>query len=368
MRAAVVREHRGPFVVEELLDPRPGPGEVLIDVAACGVCHTDLHARDGAVAFPVPAVFGHEVSGVVAEVGAGVTHVGVGDRVVGAFIMPCGDCAMCGRGQEELCDRFFSHNRLNGTLYDGRTRLFTPAGEPVAMYSMGGLAQRAVIPALGVGRLPAGVPLADCAILGCAFLTAHGALVHVGDLRPGATLAVFGAGGVGLAVIALARALGAGRVVAVDLAPDKLEAARRAGADEVVDASRADPVAEVRRLTDGGTDLALEVIGNPVTFRQATEVVRDGGRCVVVGIAPSGVTAEVEMTRLVRRKIQVMGSFGGRPRHDLPVLGELVAAGRLVPGDLISRRFSLDEVDEAYGSLARGESLGRTLVELTPAG
>lgn len=363
MRAAVVREESGPFVVEEVRDPEPGPGEVLVRIAGCGVCHTDLHVHDGSVAFPLPGVLGHEVSGTIAAVGAGVAHVAAGDSVVGAFIMPCGECGMCEAGREELCEPFFAHNRLKGALYDGRTRLFDASGDPLSMYSMGGLAEYAVLPAFGVAPIPADVPLPDAAILGCAFLTAYGALAHVGELAAGASVAVIGSGGVGLSAVAVAKALGAGQVVAVDLAEDRLKTASDLGATHTVDAVRTDPVTAVRDLTDGGADIVLEAIGNPVTFRQATEMVTDGGRCVMVGIAPAWLTAEVEITRLVRRKIQISGSFGGRPRTDLAALGRLVAEGKLNPSTLISRRFPLEEADTAYGMLREGKIVGRALIE-----
>ncbi|SEP73231.1 S-(hydroxymethyl)glutathione dehydrogenase / alcohol dehydrogenase [Microlunatus flavus] len=363
-----MRERSGPFRVEELRRPEPRDGEVLVEVAACGVCHTDLHVHDGSVAFPLPAVLGHEVSGTVRAVGRGVEHLSEGDAVVGAFIMPCGRCRMCTRGREELCEPFFAQNRLNGTLYDGTTRLFDADGAPVAMYSMGGLAEHAVMPALAAAPIPAGAPLADSAILGCAFLTAYGALVHVGDVQPGASVAVIGAGGVGLSLVAVAKALGAAQVVAVDLADDRLRAATELGATATVNGRTQDVVATVRDLTGGGADVVVEAIGQPATFRQATEVVADGGRCVMIGIAPVGRTAEVEITRLVRRKIQVCGSFGGRPRTDLAHLGRLVADGRLDPGALISRRFALGEADEAYRLLAEGRIVGRALVEMDRPG
>jgi succinate semialdehyde reductase (NADPH) len=361
----VVQQRSGSFDIRTLRDPEPGPGEVLVRIAGCGVCHTDLHIQDGSVAFPFPAVLGHEVSGTITEVGSGVEFVTAGDRVTGAFVMPCGMCQMCTANREELCEPFFAHNRLNGTLYDGKTRLFDEAGLPVSMYSMGGLAEYAVIPALAVAPIPPGVPLADSAILGCAFLTAYGALVHVGELRQGASVAVIGAGGVGLSAVAVARALGAGDIIAVDLAADRLRAASALGATATVDASSADAVTAVRDLTGGaGADIVLEAIGSPTTFRQAIEMVTDGGRCVMVGIAPSGRTAEVEITRLVRRKIQVLGSFGGRPRADLAHLGELASSGAIDPSALISRRFPLTEADTAYRLLAEGKIVGRALIEM----
>jgi succinate semialdehyde reductase (NADPH) len=365
MRAAVVRETSGPFVVEELRDPRPGEGEVLVRVAACGVCHTDLHIHDGSVPFPLPCVLGHEVSGVVAALGAGVSGLSVGDRVAGAFIMPCGTCRMCRSGREELCEPFFAHNRLNGTLYDGRTRLFDPDGAPVWMYSMGGLAELAVMPYRALALIPDELETTDSAIFGCALMTAYGALEHVAHLRPGERVTVIGAGGVGGSVIQVARALGAEQIIAVDIGKEKLALARELGATHVVDAGRDDVVGAVRELTEGrGSDIALEAIGRPGTFRQATEVVADGGRCVMVGIAPVGLTAEVEITRLVRRKLQILGSFGGRPRTDLAAVMALAVQGRLDTHRAIRHRFSLAEADGAYRQLAAGEITGRAIVEM----
>jgi succinate semialdehyde reductase (NADPH) len=365
MRAAVVREISGPFVVEELRDPVPGPGEILVRVAACGVCHSDLHVLEGNVKFPLPCVLGHEVSGTVVGLGDGVSGVREGDRVVAAFIMPCGQCRNCVGGREELCEPFFAQNRLGGTLYDGRTRLFELDGTPIAMYSMGGLSELAVMPELAVAIVPDELALTDSAIFGCALLTAFGSLRHVADLQEGETVAVIGAGGVGLNVVQLARALGAGRVLAVDVDSEKLEAAKRIGATDTVDAGATDPVEAVRELTDQrGADVVLEAIGLPLTFRQATEMASDGGRCVMIGIAAAGRLGEVEIARLVRRKLQVLGSYGGRPRSDLGELTALAVRGEIDPGAAISRRYSLDQAGEAYAALARGEIVGRALVEM----
>jgi succinate semialdehyde reductase (NADPH) len=364
MKAAIVPTRSGSFEIADIRQPNPGPGEILVRIAACGVCHTDLHVQDGSVNFPFPAVLGHEVSGTVAMVGAGVEHTSEGQSVVGAFIMPCGACKMCTSGREELCEPFFAHNRLKGTLYDGTTRLFDANGDPVWMYSMAGLAEYAVMPALAAAPIPSGGHLKDSAILGCAFLTAYGALVHVGELQPGSSVVVVGAGGVGLSAVAVAKALNADQIVAVDVADDRLQTAMRLGATAVVNAADTDPVAAVRDITDGGAELVLEAIGRPETFRQATEMAADGGRCVVIGIASVGRTAEIEITRLVRRKIQICGSFGGRPRHDLAHLGQFVADKLLDPGALISRRFRLEEADLAYRLLNEGKIVGRALVEI----
>jgi succinate semialdehyde reductase (NADPH) len=365
MKAAVVRERSGPFTIEEIRLPEPGPGEVLVEVAACGVCHTDLHIHDGSVPFPLPCVLGHEISGVVAAVGEGVDSPAPGDRVAGAFVMPCGACAQCRRGREELCEPFFAHNRLRGTLYDGETRLFDAGGSPVWMYSMGGLSQFAVMPALATAPIPDGLPTAESAIFGCALLTAFGAAHHVGHVQAGESVTVLGAGGVGGSIIQVVRALGASTVIAVDLGEDKLLAARRAGAAAVVDAAERNPVEAVRELTDGrGSDVVFEAVGHPATFRQATEMAADGGRVVAVGIAPIGVAGEVEITRLVRRKLQLLGSFGGRPQADLPELMRMAVDGSLELDSVISRRFPLEQVGEAYRMLAAGEIVGRAIVEM----
>jgi succinate semialdehyde reductase (NADPH) len=365
MKAAVVRERSGPFVIEELRDPEPRAGEILVEVAACGVCHTDLHIHDGSVPFPFPCVLGHEVSGTVAGVGEGVEELSPGDRVAGAFIMPCGKCAQCGRGREELCEPFFAHNRLNGTLYDGETRLFDADGEPVWMYSMGGLSELAVMPALAAAPIPSGLPTVESSIFGCALMTAFGAVNHVARLERGESVAVLGAGGVGVSIVQLARARGASEVIAVDLASDKLDAAIRAGATAVVDAGEQDAVEAVRDLTGGrGVEAVFEAIGHPATFRQATEMAADGGRVVAVGIAPAGAVGEVEITRLVRRKLQLLGSFGGRPRTDLAELMGMVAEGSLALDSVISRSFPLEQADEAYRMLARGEIVGRAIIEM----
>ena len=337
MRAAVIRERSGPFELEELRDPEPRAGEILVRVAACGVCHTDLHIHDGSVPFPLPCVLGHEISGTIVAVGDGVEQLREGERVAGAFIMPCGQCAMCRAGREELCEPFFAHNRLHGTLYDGETRLFDRDGAPVWMYSMAGLSELAVMPALAAAPIPATLALADSSIFGCALLTAFGAVQHVGRLERGETVAVLGAGGVGSNIV-------------YDVETDC--AARE----------------RMRDLTGGrGADVVFEAIGHPSTFRQATEMAADGGRCVMVGIAPAGATAGVEITRLVRRKLQLLGSFGGRPRSDLAILMDMAADGRLQLDGAISRRFSLEEAGLAYGMLERGEITGRAIVEVAPA-
>jgi succinate semialdehyde reductase (NADPH) len=365
MRAAVLDAPGAALHLEDIPVPAPRAGEVLVRVAACGVCHTDLHVIKQEVAFPMPCVLGHEISGTVAALGAGVTGPAVGTPVVAAFIMPCGTCRFCAQGRDDLCETFFSLNRLKGTLYDGETRLSRPDGSPLWMYSMAGLAEYAVVPATDVFPLPAGVPLPEAAILGCAVFTAYGAMRHSADVRAGESVAVIAVGGVGMNLIQVARAFGAGQIIAVDIQDEKLEMARTLGATHTVNGAREDAVAAVRALTGGlGVDVSFEALGRPETFIQASEVLRDGGRMVAIGIAPGTTTAPLEITRLVRRSQRVIGSYGARTRTDMPQVLALAAKGALKPQDVVTRRFPLDEVDEAYRQLAAGQIQGRAIIQV----
>jgi len=363
MRAAILENIGAPLRIEDIPVPEPQAGEILVRVSACGVCHTDLHVIKGEVAFPMPAVLGHEISGTVAALGAGVTAPAAGTRVVCAFIMPCGACRHCVRGRDDLCEPFFALNRLKGTLYDGTSRLRRHDGSPLAMYSMAGLAEYAVVPASDVFPLPDELPLEESSVLGCAVFTAYGALKHGAALLAGETLAVVAIGGVGMNVVQIGRALGASRVIAIDVHDAKLELARTLGATDTVNAAREDVVARVRALTDGdGVDVAIEALGRPETFGQALDMVRDGGRMVAVGIAAGRAAASVEITRLVRRSLRIIGSYGARTRTDMPEIIRLAAAGAFRPERMVSRRYTLEESDAAYRALAEGAIVGRAIV------
>ena len=371
MQAVVLNAIGQPMGLEEIRTPEPRTGEVLVKVAACGVCHTDLHVVKAEVRFPTPCVLGHEVSGAVAAHGPGLSpadaeRLTVGRRVVGAFIMPCGSCYYCVRGQDGLCETFFTANRLQGKLYDDDTRLFRTDGSPVWMYSMGGLAEYAVIPVTGVAPLPDDVPFEEAAILGCAVFTAYGAVRRGANLRAGESVAVVATGGVGSNVIQVARAFGAYPIVAIDVRDDKLAAARELGATHVVNGSTEDVGARIRELTDGrGVDVSFEALGRPETFAQATSIVRAGGRAVMVGIAAAGATAPVEITPLVRRGVSIVGSYGASTRADLPEVIALARSGAVDVSRSVTRRYRLDQAAEAYDALIRGEIVGRAIVTMT---
>lgn len=365
MRAAVWEGTEPKLVIERIPVPTPKKDEALVRIAATGVCHTDLHVMKGEVGFPSPAVLGHEISGTIVSIGDGTTDstLSVGDDVVGAFIMPCGFCDFCLKGRDDLCSNFFGLNRLKGHLYDDTSRLTRADGSELAMYSMAGLAEYAVVPIAALAALPAGMPLEEAAILGCAAFTAYGAVNRTAHIEKGESMAVVAIGGVGMSIVQVGRAAGASPIIAVDVSDEKLDAALKLGADFVVNSTKVDPVAEVRRLAGGrGVDVAFEALGYPATFTQATKMLADGGRMVAVGIGAGTAAAEVEITPLVRRGQQILGSFGARTRQDLPAVVELAASGGFELESAVTRRYDLDDVQDAFEALMRGEISGRAIV------
>lgn len=343
----------------------PKAEEVHIEVAACGVCHTDLHVMKKEVGFPTPAVLGHEVSGIVREVGEGVNHVAPGDRVACSFIMPCGSCRHCEKGLEDICENFFNYNRLAGQLYDGSTRI-SRAGEDIAMYSMGGHAKHSIVPSRAVFRLPDEVPLHQAAVLGCSLFTAHGAVRSVADVQPGENVAVIATGGVGLSIIHLARAAGAERIIAVDIDDEKLALARELGATDVINSTRTDPVEKTHDLLGQGVDVAFEALGSVPTVRLAVDMLDDGGRAVLAGIAPAGKTMDVDITKVVRRKLKILGSFGAPASTAMPEVVALAAEGKIDLDKLITDEFTFEQTSEAYQLLNERKVRGRGLIRTNP--
>ena len=368
MRAAVLRDHDEGLRVETIRTPRPKAGEVLIKVAACGLCHSDLHVIGGAIAFPLPAVLGHEVTGTIVEVGLGNEHTGLeaGQNVAGGFLMPCGQCEACAAGRDELCGPFFDLNRLKGLLYDGTTRLAALDGEPIHMYSMGGLAEYAVIPSTSVAVAPDDIDLVPAAILGCAAMTGYGAVRRGADLRFGETVAVVATGGVGTNIVQIARAFGASQVIAIDVDDDKLAPMPGYGATAVVNSVTRNAREEVLKLTNGkGVDVAFEALGIPATWTTALDVLADGGRMVPIGLGAGVQTAGVEINRTVRRSQSILGSYGARIRQDLPAVVDLAARGVINYKDVVSRRLPLAEAGAGYEALRNREIQGRAVVDMS---
>ena len=368
MRAAVLRDPQVGLQVETIKTPRPGFGEVLVKVSGCGLCHSDLHVIGGAIAFPLPAVLGHEVAGQIVEVGPGNEFTGleVGQQVAGGFLMPCGRCHHCNSGHDELCEPFFELNRLKGVLYDGKTRLESLDGEPIYMYSMGGLAEYAVIPATAVAPVPDSVDPVTSAILGCAAMTGYGAVRRGADLRYGETVAVVATGGVGTNIVQIARAFGASQVIAIDVDDDKLAPMLDYGATAVVNSVTQDAREEVFRLTGGkGVDVSFEALGIPATWTTALDVLADGGRMVPIGLGAGVQTAGVEINRTVRRSQSILGSYGARTRQDLPAVVDLADKGVINYRDVVSRRLPLEEAGAGYTALRNREIQGRAVVDMS---
>ncbi|XP_054805546.1 uncharacterized protein LOC129308460 [Prosopis cineraria] len=371
MRGAVFWESGKPLSIEEFHIPRPKAGEVLVRTKGCGVCHSDLHVIKDEIPFSSPCVLGHEITGEILEHGPLTDdktkqRLPVGSRVVGSFIMPCGNCSYCSKGHDDLCEAFFAYNRAKGTLYDGETRLFLrSSGKPVYMYSMGGLAEYCVVPANALTVLPDSLPYTESAILGCAVFTAYGAMAHAAEVRPGDSVAVIGTGGVGSSCLQIARAFGASEIIAVDVQDEKLEKAKTFGATHTVNAAREDPIGKIIEITGGkGVDVAVEALGKPQTFSQCTQSVKDGGKAVMIGLAKAGAVGQIDINRLVRKKIKVLGSYGGRARQDLPKLVRLAETGIFNLSNTVSRRYSFEEAGKAFEDLNQGKIVGRAVIEI----
>jgi S-(hydroxymethyl)glutathione dehydrogenase / alcohol dehydrogenase len=367
VRAAVWHGPREPASVEEVLLDPPQAGEVLVRVAAAGVCHSDLHLADGEIGeHRFPTVLGHEGAGVVEAVGDEVEHVAPGDRVALCFLPACGACRACLRGRRNLCEPV-SAASFAGTMLDGSTRLRLPDGAPLKHFlAVACFAERCVVPARSAIPVPPALPLWQAALVGCAVVTGAGAVRNAAAVRPGDAVAVVGCGGVGLHVVAAARRAGADPVVAVDRAPEKLALALDQGATHAVD-SRAERAAkEVRTLAGGGVDHAFEVVGRAETIRLAWETLRPGGTVVVVGLAPIGVDATVPAIDFLSEKT-LRGSFygSGDPVPEIAELALLAAAGELDLAGSVSRLTDLDGIEEALDRLRRGEG-ARTVAVLDP--
>jgi S-(hydroxymethyl)glutathione dehydrogenase/alcohol dehydrogenase len=347
----------------ELLPPKRG--EVLVRMAAAGICHSDLHVIDGIIKKPFPVILGHEGSGVVEQVGDEVSLVKVGDRVILSWVPDCGRCPFCTTGRPNLCD-----NRAPfaaGTMADGTVRLLLD-GKPV--YNYGGVssyAEYAVVPEQGAIPITADVPLSVMALVGCAVTTGVCAVTNTAAVEPGSAVAIFGCGGVGLNAVQGAALVNAAPIIAVDRFPAKLEMARRFGATDVIDASREDPVSGVLELTGGrGADYTFEAIGNPAVMTQAIRCLRKRGTAVAIGIGGPDAEIGVPAQHLVYGERRLVGSFYGsaRPRVDFDRMLRLYASGKLKLDELISRRIGLDQVNEAFDAMRAGE-VARSVIDFS---
>lgn len=334
MKAAVFHGSDRPLSVEEVPTPEPGPREALVRVAACGVCHTDLHYVDhGTPTFKSPpVVLGHEVAGTVEAVGEEVAGVEPGARVLLPAVLACGSCRLCRTGRENICE--------NGVMLGNHVD--------------GGYAEYVTVPARDVFGLPDEIPLVEGAIIADALTTPYHAVVNRGAVTPGDAVVVVGCGGIGLNLVQMAAAQGA-RVVAVDVVQEKLEWAKRLGAEEVLRTPDVDrPDRAVRELTGGGADVAFEAVGKAATQELALGSLRTGGRLVLVGYSPEAMSLNAGRTMF--RELEIVGSLGCRP-VDYPRVIELARQGRVRVEELVTHRFPLEEIDAAFDLLRAGETI-----------
>jgi S-(hydroxymethyl)glutathione dehydrogenase/alcohol dehydrogenase len=351
MKAAVLYEPRTPLVIEELELDEPGPGEVLVKMAASGVCHSDWHVVKGEWGHvPLPTVLGHEGAGIVEAVGPNVTHVRPGDHAILSWKPSCGVCEMCQKGWPNLCSREFAGS--------SKLRVRGSGKEINQMGGLGTFSAYQVLPEIAVVPIDSDVPMEQASLVGCGVMTGVGAAINTARVQPGTTVAVFGCGGVGLNCMQGAAIAGATTIIAVDLLDNKLEMASEFGATHTVNASQDDPVARIKELTGGqGVHYAFEAIGLvEAPFVQSVLCTRSRGVTVWVGHAPLNTKVTIDAQDLIMEKTVIASMYGSaRPQIDFPRLLTLYKAGKLKLDELVSRRFPLEEVNTAFEVLSRGE-------------
>jgi Zn-dependent alcohol dehydrogenase len=362
-RAVVCRELNKPVVVEPITVDAPQRGEVMVKLAACGVCHSDLSATNGTIPMPPPLILGHEAAGEVVEVGEGVSGFAAGDHVVSSFIYMCGKCRFCSMGRPVLC---LEQAKALTTLPDGTLRTKDAAGKPLSVFSgCGVMAEYATIHVDNLVRIEPKIPLDRAALVSCAVTTGVGAVFNTARVVPGSSVAVLGCGGVGLNVIQGAAIAGAERIVAIDAMPQKLEMAKTFGATETLLAQKGeDLVKPLKKMTAGGPDYAFECVGSGDLAGIAYRAIRRGGLAVVVGVAKPGDSTAIRTMSLPFEEKTLTGSYFGScvPRIDFPRMLHLYMAGRLKLDELISRRYKIDEAPQAFADLESGKNARGVIV------
>ncbi len=356
VRGVVSRSKGAPVEVTTVSVPDPGPGEALVRVQACGVCHTDLHYREGAITSDFPFLLGHEAAGGVEAVGPDVTNLTPGDFVVLAWRAPCGHCRSCRRGRPWYC--FDSRNATQKMTLEDGTELRAALG-------IGAFAEKTLVAAGQAVKVdPAARPEA-AGLVGCGVMAGFGAALNTGGVQRGDTVAVFGCGGVGDAAIHAAALVGARKIIAVDVDERKLKWAREFGATDIVDSSQTNPVDEIRRLTDGfGADVTIEAVGRPEVFKQAFHARDHAGVMVQVGVPDPSMRIDLGMIDFFGRGGALKPSWYGDclPTRDFPILIDLYLRGRYDLDRFVSETIPLDQVEEAFAKMQRGEVLRSVVV------
>jgi Zn-dependent alcohol dehydrogenase len=357
MRGAVCYQFGEPLVIEDLELRPPAPGAITVQVAACGVCHSDIHFIDGARGGPLPALYGHEIAGVVSGVGPGVSELLLGQRVVASLIRRCGTCPFCRRGQSFLCSGTFA--------LDSEPHITGPHGPVMPAMNTGGFAEYVTVDQSQIVAIPSDIAFPVASLLACGVITGYGAVTKTASVTGGSSVVVIGTGGVGLNAIQGAVAVGADPLIAVDIVDDKLEVARSFGATETVNSSEGDPGAAVRDLTKGqGADYAFVTVGIGPVIAQAIDMIRPGGTVVLVGLPADGVMVPAEAANLASYAKSIVGSKMGSSTiaNDIPHLIDEYRAGRLKLDELVSGEFSLDNINEAIDGARQGSALRNVIV------
>lgn len=364
MKAAVLHQAGQPLRIEDVEVHLPQRGEVQVRMYAGGVCHSDLHVMKGDLSMPMPIILGHEGSGIIEAVGDGVTSVAPGDHVIPIWRVSCGTCEYCTGGRPALCD-VGTTMRVTGLMPDGTTRFSLADGTPVRHFAgVSTFSQMSTMPEAAVLKIPKDFPLDKAALVGCDVITGVGAVVNAAEVKMGRSVAVFGCGGIGLNAIQGARIVGALQIIAVDVDARKLEYAQTMGATHLINARDHDPVAAIKDLTGGkGVDYAFEAIGLTSTIEQAYAVTRKWGKCVVIGVTRADVRININANEMVYSEKTLMGSLYGssRPKVDILNLIQMYREGKLLLDELLTRTYPLDDINEAYAALERGE-VARSLV------
>lgn len=363
MKAVVFDGHHIEYTDVDLA--QPSPGEVLVDIAAAGVCHSDLHVMRGEWSVPLPLVMGHEGSGVVSAVGAGVTSLEVGDHVILSWVPYCGECRYCLLGRPAQCEVVATIVAPGGVLFDGTSRL-TRGGESIHHYlGVSSFASQVVVPESGAVKVRRDAPLDVIALVGCAVATGVGAVRNTAQFASGSTAAVIGCGGVGLSVVQGARLENASVILAVDIAKEKLDLARTLGATHTLLVTPGlDVPGEMRRCVPEGLDYVFDAIGKILTTEQAIQALGLGGAAVVVGLPPTGQLAQFDPLTLAEADQRILGcNYGSTvPKRDIPRLVDELMAGDLNLESMVSARRPMSEAADALADLASGAALRQLLI------
>jgi len=356
VKGVVARSKGAPVSVETIVVPDPGPGEATVRITACGVCHTDLHYREGGINDEYPFLLGHEAAGVVDAVGEGVTDVAPGDYVILNWRAVCGQCRACRRGRPWYC--FATHNATQRMTLEDGTELSPALG-------IGAFVEKTLVAAGQCTKVDPAAPAEVAGLLGCGVMAGLGAAVNTGNVQRGDSVAVIGCGGVGDAAIAGARLVGANRIIAVDLDPTKLAWAKDFGATHTVNAGDGDPVEAIRALTGGhGADVVIDAVGRPETYRQAFYARDLAGTVVLVGVPTPSMTLELPLLDVFGRGGALKSSWYGDclPSRDFPLLIDLFLQGRLPLDRFVSETIGLDDVEAAFTKMHGGQVLRSVVV------